>query len=341
MITAKQFLLCLITVLSLIAIGLITYIAISFNTHTSVTLATVITTIVIAMICIIIAITGPLHATKKTLPSQPTHVFNIVGWGLLLIGLLLLLTCLSLLISSIIFTHITIIFAIIVTCWIVGLLAFGLLPFALSIPRKFTLKQMRGVIQTISATEMSYWTQDKREGLDKGREMISMGLFTLDLTPMALTQVVDHNNYTVIAFASYTCPQFRSRMSELSMLKKSYDHRSDVDFLLIYTAEAHPEDGWKLPDNFSDDPNYATHKADFMFYQAKSLEERQQTALTLINNTAFDWPIYLDNIDNQALKNYNSWPIRLYVIKDNTIVFCGDQGPFGFQPSDVTTVIKR
>ena len=45
-------------------------------------------------------------------------------------------------------------------------------------------------------------------------------------------------------------------------------------------------------------------------------------------------PILVDTIDDQVEQAYAGWPDRIYVIgKDSKIVFKGDPGPRGFQPS--------
>jgi hypothetical protein len=52
-------------------------------------------------------------------------------------------------------------------------------------------------------------------------------------------------------------------------------------------------------------------------------------------------PVVLDTIKDKLLKAYNSWPIRLYIINEGTIVFCGDQGPFGYSPASLDAVLRK
>ena len=51
-------------------------------------------------------------------------------------------------------------------------------------------------------------------------------------------------------------------------------------------------------------------------------------------------PLVLDTIENYLLKAYNSWPIRLYIIHQSKVVYCGDQGPFGYEPVSVDMALK-
>jgi len=44
---------------------------------------------------------------------------------------------------------------------------------------------------------------------------------------------------------------------------------------------------------------------------------------------------------NPPLKAYNTWPIRLYIVRDRQIVYSGAQGPFGYDPSDADLALAR
>lgn len=110
--------------------------------------------------------------------------------------------------------------------------------------------------------------------------------------------------------------------------------------MTIYTAEAHAEDGWKLVDQYINDAEY-TKEADFCFPYAKSIKERKKMAEWLISKKNFEMPVVLDTMDDNLLKAYNSWPIRLYIIYKGKIAFCGDQGPFGYNPSSLNPTLEK
>ena len=113
-----------------------------------------------------------------------------------------------------------------------------------------------------------------------------------------------------------------------------------VNFLTVYTAEAHAEDGWKLVEHYVNDTEY-TDESDFRFPYARNIHERKEMAKWLISKKHFDMPVVLDTIEDNLLTAYNSWPIRLYIIHQGTIVFCGDQGPFGYSPSSLDPVLQK
>ena len=52
-------------------------------------------------------------------------------------------------------------------------------------------------------------------------------------------------------------------------------------------------------------------------------------------------PVVLDSIEDSLLKAYNSWPIRLYIISDSKVVYCGEQGPFGYDPASVNVALQN
>ena len=84
-----------------------------------------------------------------------------------------------------------------------------------------------------------------------------------------------------------------------------------------------------------------TDESNFCFSYAKGIDERKEMAKWMISKKYFDMPVVLDTIEDKLLKAYNSWPIRLYIIHEGTIAFCGDQGPFGYSPSSLNPVLQR
>lgn len=113
-----------------------------------------------------------------------------------------------------------------------------------------------------------------------------------------------------------------------------------VAFLTVYTAEAHAEDGWKLVDQYINDTEY-THENDFCFPYAKDINERKKMAEWLIDKKHFEMPIVLDSMEDNLLKAYNSWPIRLYIIHKGKVAYCGKQGPFGYNPASIDMALQK
>jgi len=114
-----------------------------------------------------------------------------------------------------------------------------------------------------------------------------------------------------------------------------------VGFLTVYTAEAHPEDGWHLADQYEQDKEYTGKVKDFCFFHTKTLDNRRYMGNWLIEKKDFRMPIVLDTMEDTLLSAYNSWPIRLYIINKGKIIYSRKQGPFGYAPDEVDAALDN
>ena len=90
--------------------------------------------------------------------------------------------------------------------------------------------------------------------------------------------------------------------------------------MLVYIREAHPQDGWAMKD-WSE------------FKDAKNFEGREKLAGVCRSECSFDFPVVVDTMNDATAVRWSGWPERLFVIsKDGTVVYTGDQGPYGFNP---------
>jgi myo-inositol-hexaphosphate 3-phosphohydrolase len=106
-----------------------------------------------------------------------------------------------------------------------------------------------------------------------------------------------------------------------------------VHFLAVYIREAHPEDGWIIPEN---------RRTGIVVYDAATDEERQAAAATCAVSLRLRMPIVVDGMDNGVAAAYGGWPDRLYLIgADGRIAFQGGEGPFGFRPDELERAIER
>ncbi len=105
-----------------------------------------------------------------------------------------------------------------------------------------------------------------------------------------------------------------------------------MEFFVVYTQEAHPEDGWQLDINVSED---------VVFVQPKTADEREHVAESCMLKLDLSIPALVDDMDNTTDRAYAALPDRLYLIgKDGRIAFKGDPGPFGFRPDDFEAAIE-
>jgi len=94
--------------------------------------------------------------------------------------------------------------------------------------------------------------------------------------------------------------------------------------------EMHAQDGWAIPHN------------SVCYLQPTNLRERSNIACDFVNNEKADYlDLWLDQMDNSAALLYKAEPERLYIIKDDKIVFIGGQGPHDYDPWKVENWLRK
>lgn len=106
-----------------------------------------------------------------------------------------------------------------------------------------------------------------------------------------------------------------------------------VHFLVVYIREAHPEEGWVLPEN---------RRSGIAVHEPVTDDERREAASTCAVNLKISMPVAVDAVDNAVASAYGGWPDRLYLISsDGRIAYQGGEGPFGFKPAELEHAIVR
>lgn len=106
-----------------------------------------------------------------------------------------------------------------------------------------------------------------------------------------------------------------------------------MHFLLVYIREAHPEEGWILPEN---------RRSGVAVHEPATDTERRAVASTCHVNLGMSMDTVIDGVDNAVASAYGGWPDRLYLIdSDRRIAFQGGEGPFGFKPEELERAIER
>ena len=117
----------------------------------------------------------------------------------------------------------------------------------------------------------------------------------------------------------------------LNELYNTYKDR--VEFLCIYTAEAHPEDGWRVPVNI---------ELGIHFNEPTSDEERTEVASVCQIQMDLEMPLLIDSIDNDVEEKYVTLPMRLFLIDAaGKICYTGDRGPRGFDTESWEEAIRE
>lgn len=130
---------------------------------------------------------------------------------------------------------------------------------------------------------------------------------------------------TVLIFGNFTCGPFRSHAGSLERLFERYKDR--VQFVVVYTREAHPADGWQLDDNRRDG---------IVLKQPREFRERSGVAQTCRKTLGLGMPVLVDTMDDRVGTLYSGMPSRLYLIDvRGKIAYKGGRGPFGFKPAEL------
>jgi len=106
-----------------------------------------------------------------------------------------------------------------------------------------------------------------------------------------------------------------------------------VQFVVVYIREAHPEEGWILPEN---------RRSGIAVHEPTTDDERRAVATTCAANLKMSMRTVIDGVDNAVASAYGGWPDRLYLVgSDGRIVYQGGEGPFGFKPEELAVAIER
>ena len=116
-------------------------------------------------------------------------------------------------------------------------------------------------------------------------------------------------------------------------LNELYDsYRDRVAFFLIYIREAHPANGWQVPNNLIEDIVYDEPTTD---------EERTEIASACQLALDIAMPMLIDRIDNDVEEKYVGLPMRQFLIDaGGRIAYAGAKGPFGWDDEAFEEALK-
>jgi hypothetical protein len=106
-----------------------------------------------------------------------------------------------------------------------------------------------------------------------------------------------------------------------------------ADFKVVYVREAHPSDGWQVPQN---------ERQGVVFKEPTTLQEREEIAAACATGLKISIPILVDGMDDKVEKAYAGWPDRIYIVGvDGKVAYQGRPGPSGFRPAEAEEALKR
>jgi len=175
------------------------------------------------------------------------------------------------------------------------------------------------------------WCQARKGDLAVGQAAPDFELAARDGSGRVRLSSVRQEKPVVLVFASYTCPPFRR---EMPAVRKVYeDYRDRAAFYFVYIEEAHAHDVWPLVSNA---------KANIVFGTARDAGERVGVAGLCAKELKVEFPILVDDMQNEVADLYTAWPTRMYVVDANgKIAYKSRPGPFGFEAAGLREALAR
>lgn len=108
--------------------------------------------------------------------------------------------------------------------------------------------------------------------------------------------------------------------------------RDQVEFVVVYIREAHPEEGWVVSPN---------RDQGILINDPETTEDRTEVAETCALRLKIRMPVVVDDVDDRIASAYGALPDRLYLIeKGGRIAYQGERGPWGFKPEELAQAIE-
>lgn len=116
-------------------------------------------------------------------------------------------------------------------------------------------------------------------------------------------------------------------------LNQLYAKYSDqVQFYIVYIREAHPHDGWRVPNNLIEN---------IIYNEATTDEERTEVASACQIDLDLHMPVLVDGMDNDIDNKYVGLPMRLFMVDaEGKIAYAGEKGPFGWDDESFEEALK-
>lgn len=149
-------------------------------------------------------------------------------------------------------------------------------------------------------------------GAKVGTPAPAFELMKLDGKPIRPTTL--QGRVGVIVFGSYSCPSFRQRAPELESLAKQFGSR--VQFLIVYTKEAHPAGEWDVDRNKDAGISVEAHE---------NLDARVAQANKAKDALKLSIPIAPDTMDDAVSAAFGAFPNGAVVLSRDGVIVARQQ----------------
>jgi len=118
-------------------------------------------------------------------------------------------------------------------------------------------------------------------------------------------------------------------MTRLTAFQRVVSRYADIaDSVVVYIEEAHPSDGWVSSD------------APYQIPKHRCLEDRLSAARLMLAEVPGS-NVVVDNMDNSSNAAYGAYFERIYVVRDERVVYQGGRGPEGYRISELTDWLEQ
>lgn len=109
-------------------------------------------------------------------------------------------------------------------------------------------------------------------------------------------------------------------------------YKDQVEFFVIYIREAHPAQGWQVPNNVIEN---------IIVEEPTTDQERTEVAAACRLALGLEMPILIDSIQNSIDEDYVGLPMRQFLIDaKGRVAYRGEKGPFGWNDVEFETALR-
>jgi hypothetical protein len=109
-------------------------------------------------------------------------------------------------------------------------------------------------------------------------------------------------------------------------------YKDQVEFFVIYIREAHPAQGWQVPNNVIEN---------IIVEEPRTDQERTEVAATCRLALGLEMPMLIDSIQNSIDEDYVGLPMRQFLIDaKGRVVYRGEKGPFGWNDVEFERALR-
>ena len=155
-------------------------------------------------------------------------------------------------------------------------------------------------------------------GIAEGELIPDFTLFDVNGNRLNMAEKLAEGKPVVLIAGSYTCWVFRGKVNMIRQIAQGF--AGQIKIIVVYTIEAHPVNEYNVYSGVYEGLNLNAQQG-IMVGQPRTYGERREAATAMINDLDLDFPVYLDDPDNNWWWNFGPAPNNAYLIDTTGTVF--------------------